>query len=231
MYPVLAVGRPRSASSVNETAHPQSRPDQLDHHPTRHYCKARLVRVAQLDRASASGAEGRGFESLRGCWVRPGRVCPPSGLKSVTVGRSTHDLRDHGVPVDQHQGLGARTGRSASGLDGPDAPQGRQPLPAAGHGQPVRLDHQVPLRFKVEWSGKATQDALTFKFFDEGQLDGGIPIKSSFGSGIVSFVLPWLFRTSKGIGLMVRGRPTTAKRMSCRWMAWSRPTGRRTRSR
>ncbi len=63
----LTAGRPRSASSVNETAHPRSHGDQLDHHPTRHYRKARLVRVAQLDRASASGAEGRGFESLRGC--------------------------------------------------------------------------------------------------------------------------------------------------------------------
>ena len=63
----LAAERPQTTSSVNETAHPRSRPDQLDHHPTPHYRKARLVRVAQLDRASASGAEGRGFESLRGC--------------------------------------------------------------------------------------------------------------------------------------------------------------------
>ncbi len=63
---------------------------------------------------------------------------------------------------------------------------------------------RCPLRFKVEWNGKATQDALSFKFFDEG-LEGGIPIKSSFGMGIVSIIMPWLFRTSKGIGLMVRG--------------------------
>lgn len=69
---------------------------------------------------------------------------------------------------------------------------------------------KCPLRFKVEWSGKKTQDALTFKFFDEG-LEGGIPIKSSFGLGIVSFIMPWLFRTSEGIGLMVRGPTNYSK--------------------
>lgn len=69
---------------------------------------------------------------------------------------------------------------------------------------------RCPLRFKVEWNGKATQDALSFKFFDDG-LDGNVPIKSSFGLGIVSFLIPWLFRTSEGIGLMVRGPTNQGK--------------------
>ncbi len=69
---------------------------------------------------------------------------------------------------------------------------------------------RCPLRFKVEWNGKATQDALSFKFFDEG-LGGDLPIKSSFGLGIVSFLIPWLFRTSEGIGLMVRGPTNQGK--------------------
>ncbi len=64
---------------------------------------------------------------------------------------------------------------------------------------------RCPFRFSVSWNGgKSPADSLTFDF-GEHREQGNTQICSFFGMGIVSFVVPWLFRTSEGIGLMVRG--------------------------
>ncbi|MEQ8844694.1 MAG: DUF6065 family protein [Phycisphaerales bacterium] len=61
-----------------------------------------------------------------------------------------------------------------------------------------------PATVSMRWTGKDGPDALTIKAHD------GPPsidqfIVSHFGSGIVTFRLPWLFRTPPKIGLFVRG--------------------------
>lgn len=57
-------------------------------------------------------------------------------------------------------------------------------------------------KFEVEWNGKADVDAVTIHFLD------GRPsrfVKSNFGYGILTWYLPYLFRTSAGYNLLVRG--------------------------
>lgn len=61
-----------------------------------------------------------------------------------------------------------------------------------------------PVRFKATWSGKAAPDSVTFEF-PENEDQAKRQILSIFGSGIISFSIPWLFRTSEGFGLFVRG--------------------------
>ncbi|CAK9076615.1 Uncharacterized protein SCF082_LOCUS36898, partial [Durusdinium trenchii] len=61
-----------------------------------------------------------------------------------------------------------------------------------------------PATVSMKWNGKDMPDALTIKVHDGPK---GIDqfIVSHFGSGIVTFRLPWLFRTPPKIGLFVRG--------------------------
>ncbi|MFI4916202.1 MAG: DUF6065 family protein [Phycisphaerales bacterium JB060] len=61
-----------------------------------------------------------------------------------------------------------------------------------------------PATVSMRWNGKDMPDALTIKVHDGPK---GIDqfIVSHFGSGIVTFRLPWLFRTPPKIGLLVRG--------------------------
>ena len=57
-------------------------------------------------------------------------------------------------------------------------------------------------KFEVEWNGKPDVDAVTIHFLD------GRPsrfVKSNFGFGILTWYLPYLFRTSPGYNLLVRG--------------------------
>ena len=57
-------------------------------------------------------------------------------------------------------------------------------------------------KFEVEWNGKPDVDAVTITFLD------GRPsrfVKSNFGFGILTWYLPYLFRTSPGYNLLVRG--------------------------
>jgi hypothetical protein len=57
-------------------------------------------------------------------------------------------------------------------------------------------------KFEVEWNGKPEVDAVTINFLD------GRPsrfVKSNFGFGILTWYLPYLFRTSPGYNLLVRG--------------------------
>jgi hypothetical protein len=65
-----------------------------------------------------------------------------------------------------------------------------------------------PIRFKAVWSGKPEPGSLALEF-PEREKEYRPQIVSIFGTGIVSFLLPWLFRTSKDYGLFVRG-PTNS---------------------
>ena len=59
-----------------------------------------------------------------------------------------------------------------------------------------------PREVEVTWNGNARQDGLRVKFFD------GPPtsdVLSMFGHGIVTWRIPYLFRTPPGYNLLVRG--------------------------
>ena len=58
--------------------------------------------------------------------------------------------------------------------------------------------------FSVIWDGRDQKDALKFSF-DACEVEMSQFVVSHFGQGIVSFKLPWVFRTNPGIGLIVRG--------------------------
>ncbi len=63
---------------------------------------------------------------------------------------------------------------------------------------------RCPVKFKVTWNGKKMLNSLKFEFPEEQEKARG-QIVSLFGYGIISFRIPWLFRTSEGFGLFVRG--------------------------
>jgi hypothetical protein len=63
-----------------------------------------------------------------------------------------------------------------------------------------------PTTFEVGWTGEVGLDALIFRFEDKENAETWKHwISSHFGSGILTFSLPFIFRTSKGYGLTVRG--------------------------
>ncbi|MCA9295344.1 MAG: hypothetical protein KC983_02485 [Phycisphaerales bacterium] len=71
---------------------------------------------------------------------------------------------------------------------------------------------RVPCDVNVMWSGKSGVDALTIAIpDDDDRARHGRFILSNFGGGIVTFALPWLFRTSPGIGLWVHGLDNEAR--------------------
>ena len=61
-----------------------------------------------------------------------------------------------------------------------------------------------PAAFTAVWSGKADNRGVRLMFDAGYEQYAGIAI-SHFGAGVLTFVLPWLFRTSRGYGLAVRG--------------------------
>lgn len=62
--------------------------------------------------------------------------------------------------------------------------------------------------FTVIWDGRQTLDALTFVHDDP---DRATHATSRFGSGIVTFHVPGLFRTSQNWNLWISGRPNEFK--------------------
>jgi hypothetical protein len=64
----------------------------------------------------------------------------------------------------------------------------------------------APSAFKATWNGHAHESAITLKE------DGAESfVVSHFGSGILTFHVGYIFRTSPGWALWVRGTPNTAK--------------------
>jgi hypothetical protein len=63
-----------------------------------------------------------------------------------------------------------------------------------------------PASFRAQWTSRSPAiESLTITFPSKKDEKYAKVIKSNFGSGIITFVLPWLFRTSADLGLMVRG--------------------------
>jgi hypothetical protein len=57
--------------------------------------------------------------------------------------------------------------------------------------------------FRVLWDGRASDDALTIESLSTST--SALPCISHFGHGILTFHLPWLFRTPPGVELLIRG--------------------------
>lgn len=72
---------------------------------------------------------------------------------------------------------------------------------------------RCPASFEVVWSGGPGLDATAIHV-DVGCERYRPVILSHFGHGIITFSLPWLFRTSPGLGLLVRG-PTNQWKFNC----------------
>ncbi|MFG0284482.1 MAG: DUF6065 family protein [Phycisphaerales bacterium JB039] len=70
-----------------------------------------------------------------------------------------------------------------------------------------------PTTVCVRWSGRSDAGALSLRFIEDPGPNAG-QIISHFGAGILTFSLPWLFRTDPGVVLMVRG-PTNYFKESC----------------
>lgn len=61
-----------------------------------------------------------------------------------------------------------------------------------------------PASFTAVWSGEPNNHGVRVTFDTDSAHLAGTAI-SHFGSGVLTFVLPWLFRTSPGYGLLLRG--------------------------
>lgn len=57
--------------------------------------------------------------------------------------------------------------------------------------------------FEAEWAGKNHPDAITFAWDED--LPNPKPVSSVFGSGIMTWGVPYLFRTPPGWNLLARG--------------------------
>jgi len=71
-----------------------------------------------------------------------------------------------------------------------------------------------PISFDAIWDGSSALNGVVFEFdkSDAGiQLDWSAYISCHFGSGIITFSLPFIFRTSPGCGLYIRGAPNHIK--------------------
>lgn len=68
-----------------------------------------------------------------------------------------------------------------------------------------------PTSFEVMWNGETNNNALTIRLFDDGPQNISNLIMSHFGSGILTLHTGWIFRTSPGWALWVRGAPNVAK--------------------
>jgi hypothetical protein len=61
-----------------------------------------------------------------------------------------------------------------------------------------------PLRLRVVWDGSERMQGLSIDFPQGEGINAG-QVRSHFGMGILTFSIPWLFRTSPGYGLWVKG--------------------------
>lgn len=73
---------------------------------------------------------------------------------------------------------------------------------------------RCPIGFKVEWNGGMGMDDLKITPEKGVEHAGRYGVLSHFGGGILTFSMPWLFRTPRGYGLWVRG-PANEPRDNC----------------
>lgn len=69
---------------------------------------------------------------------------------------------------------------------------------------------RCPANFTATWSGKIDNYGIRIAYAEDSAHLTTTAL-SHFGSGILTFVLPWLFRTPPGIGLLVRGTTNEVK--------------------
>ncbi|CAG1005214.1 hypothetical protein PHYC_03208 [Phycisphaerales bacterium] len=67
-----------------------------------------------------------------------------------------------------------------------------------------------PFNFSAIWNGKNDMNSIALRF-PEGEGNSKGHVKSHFGNGVITFSLPWLFRTSPGYGLWARGPSNNPK--------------------
>lgn len=68
-----------------------------------------------------------------------------------------------------------------------------------------------PVSFVATWTGGAATSSLSIRALDDRQRTERL-VTSHFGHGVLTFHTGYLFRTSPGWGLWVRGSPNSAKR-------------------
>jgi hypothetical protein len=66
---------------------------------------------------------------------------------------------------------------------------------------------RCPVGFRVRWNGSQKPDGSMTFAFDENTSHWESWISSHFGSGVLTFSLPWLFRTPRPMLLRVSGAP------------------------
>jgi hypothetical protein len=69
---------------------------------------------------------------------------------------------------------------------------------------------RCPANLTATWSGKPDNHGVRIAYEADSAHLAGIAI-SHFGGGVLTFVLPWLFRTSPGFGLVLRGPTNESK--------------------
>jgi hypothetical protein len=69
---------------------------------------------------------------------------------------------------------------------------------------------RCPASFTAIWSGRIDNYGIRLAYEPDSAHLAGTAL-SHFGSGVLTFVLPWLFRTPPGIGLLVRGMTNETK--------------------
>jgi hypothetical protein len=67
-----------------------------------------------------------------------------------------------------------------------------------------------PLAFEARWNGGRTASATTIEFAEPGDPEERL-VDSHFGYGIVTWAVPYLFRTPPGYNLLARGPANTPK--------------------
>jgi hypothetical protein len=69
---------------------------------------------------------------------------------------------------------------------------------------------RCPANFTATWSGKIDNHGVRIDYAPDSTHRTGVAL-SHFGSGVLTFLLPWLFRTPPGIGLCIRGLPNDVR--------------------
>ena len=86
-----------------------------------------------------------------------------------------------------------------------------------------------PHTFTAVWSGDEKPDAVTVEF--EGESPAAPIARSHFGFGVLTFTIPYVFRTPRGWNCLHAGLPITRRMGSRRSRGSSSPTGRSRTSR
>jgi hypothetical protein len=76
--------------------------------------------------------------------------------------------------------------------------------------------------FRATWDGRTTQKGISVETLYG---DGGVQLYSHFGSGVLTFTLPFLFRTPPGWNLMVRGPTNKPKGGLANFKAYTKGEG------